>query len=55
MEEGRVRNAARKFNQVDSYVYERLRSLRIMREGRNLRAGEAEAEAWTRDYFHQLA
>ena len=48
----RTGNAARKFNQVDDYVCERLRSLRIKRKGRNLRAGEA--QAWTRDYFHQL-
>ncbi len=48
----RTGNAARKFNQVDEYIWRRLRSLRIMRKGRNLRAGEA--EGWTRDYFHQL-
>ena len=48
----RTGNAARKFKQVDSYVYERLRDLRIARKGRNLRAGEA--SAWTRDYFHHL-
>jgi group II intron reverse transcriptase/maturase len=45
-------NAARKFNQIDSYVWRRLRLLRIIRKGRNLRAGEA--EGWTRDYFHHL-
>jgi group II intron reverse transcriptase/maturase len=48
----RTGNAARKFNQVDEYIWRRLRNLRIMRKGRNLRAGEA--EGWTRDYFHQL-
>ena len=48
----RTGNAARKFKQVDSYVYEQLRRLRIQRKGRQLRAGEA--TAWTRDYFHQL-
>ena len=48
----RTGNAARKFNQVDSYVWQRLRHLRIQRKGRHLRAGEA--GNWTRDYFHQL-
>ena len=42
-------NAAAKFNQLDSYVYERLRALRIKRAGSKLRAGQA--EQWTRDYF----
>ena len=42
-------NAAAKFNQLDSYVYRRLRTLRIKRAGRNLRAGEW--EKWTRAYF----
>jgi hypothetical protein len=46
----RTGNAARKFNQVDSYVWERLRALRVKRKGRALRAGEA--ERWTRDSFH---
>ena len=48
----RTGNAARKFNQVDSYVWQRLRSLRVMRKGRNLRAGES--TAWSSEYFHQL-
>jgi group II intron reverse transcriptase/maturase len=42
-------NAAAKFNRVDSYVYRRLRSLRVKRAGSKLRAGVA--EKWTRDYF----
>jgi len=42
-------NAAQKFNEIDSYVYRRLRSLRIKRAGSKLRAGQA--ERWTRDYF----
>lgn len=45
-------NAAKRFNQVDSYVYQRLRSLRVKRKGRALKAGEA--SRWTRDYFHNL-
>ncbi len=42
-------NAARSFNQIDSYVYERLRSLRIKRAGRQLVPGAV--EKWDRDYF----
>src|SRR5918996_2054487 len=45
----RTGNAARKFNQLDSYVYRRLRRLMVGRRGRNLRAGQA--TAWTRDWF----
>ena len=45
-------NAAKRFNQIDGYVWQRLRSLRVQRKGRNLRAGEA--TKWTRDYFHNL-
>ena len=45
----RTGNAARRFNALDTYVWQRLRSLRIKRKGRHLRAGES--ERWTRDYF----
>ena len=45
----RTGNAARRFNQLDSYVWQRLRSLRVKRKGRNLRPGEV--ERWSRDYF----
>ncbi len=45
----RTGNASDKFNQIDSYVWQRLRKLRLARKGRNLRAGEA--ENWTRAYF----
>jgi RNA-directed DNA polymerase len=45
----RTGNAAEKFNQLDSYVWERLRALRVKRKGRQLQAGES--ERWTRDYF----
>jgi RNA-directed DNA polymerase len=48
----RTGNAARRFNEVDSYVWQRLRSLRIKRKGRNLRAGEV--ERWDRDFFVDL-
>jgi group II intron reverse transcriptase/maturase len=44
-------NADAKFNQLDSYVYRRLRALRVKRAGSRLRAGQA--ERWTRDYFVQ--
>jgi len=48
----RTGNAAQRFNQVDTYGWRRLRELRVRRQGRNLRAGEA--DRWTRDYFHNL-
>jgi hypothetical protein len=48
----RTGNAAKRFNQVDGYVWRRLLNLRIKRKGRNLRAGEA--EAWSREYFWNL-
>ncbi len=48
----RTGNAARRFNQLDSYVWRRLRTLRIKRKGRQLRPGEA--DRWTSDYFHNL-
>jgi len=45
-------NAAGKFNQVDSYVWRRLRALVRKRKGRNLRAGEI--ARWTRRAFHEI-
>ncbi len=45
-------NAARKFNQLDGYVWMRLRKLMRRRKGRNLRAGEM--NRWTRAAFHKL-
>jgi len=45
----RTGNADVKFNQLDSYVWQRLRALRVKRSGSKLRAGQA--ERWTRDYF----
>jgi len=48
----RTGNAARQFGSLDSYVVRRLRDLRVRRQGRNLRAGEA--DDWTRDYFETL-
>ena len=48
----RTGNAARKFNQLDSYVWRRLRGLRRKRKGRHLKAGEA--ATWTRESFWNL-
>jgi len=48
----RTGNASAKFNQVDSYVWMRLRKLVRKRKGRNLRAGEM--QRWTRSAFHEL-
>lgn len=45
-------NAARKFNQLDSHVYGRLRRFLVKRKGRNLKAGEF--KQWTRDFFWSL-
>jgi group II intron reverse transcriptase/maturase len=45
----RTGNAARKFNQLDSYVYRRLRAFMVKRRGRNLRAGQA--DEWSREWF----
>jgi RNA-directed DNA polymerase len=48
----RTGNAARSFNQIDSYVYERLRGLRVKRAGRKLDGRMA--SKWTREYFQHL-
>jgi group II intron reverse transcriptase/maturase len=48
----RTGNAARSFNQIDSYVYQRLRDLLIKRAGRN--ADARKTRTWTRDYFWSL-
>jgi RNA-directed DNA polymerase len=48
----RTGNAAKRLNQLDSYVWRRLRTLRVKRKGRHLRPGEA--KRWTREYFHNL-
>jgi len=45
-------NAAKHFNQIDTYVYERLRGSRVRRAGRQLSAGES--TKWTRDFFWNL-
>jgi group II intron reverse transcriptase/maturase len=48
----RTGNAAKRFNQLDTYVWRRLRHLRLARKGRNLRPGEA--KNWTRESFWNL-
>jgi RNA-directed DNA polymerase len=48
----RTGNAAEKFNQLDSYVWRRLRSFLVRRKGRHLKAGEA--GQWTREFFWDL-
>ena len=45
----RTGNAAIKFNQVDTYVWKRLKRFMKKRKGRNLHAGEA--ERWNEDFF----
>jgi RNA-directed DNA polymerase len=45
-------NASARFNQLDSYVWMRLRALVRKRHGRNLRA--TEMHRWTRRAFHEL-
>ena len=48
----RTGNAARSFKQIDSFVYERLKAMRVKRAARQLTAGKA--STWTRDYFVNL-
>jgi RNA-directed DNA polymerase len=48
----RTGNAARRFIQLDNYVWQRLCDLRVERKGRHLRAGEV--DRWTCDYFYNL-
>jgi RNA-directed DNA polymerase len=48
----RTGNAATRFIQLDSYVWRRLHSLRLMRKGRTLKPGEA--ICWTSEYFASL-
>jgi RNA-directed DNA polymerase len=47
----RTGNAAKKFLQVDDYVWRRLKGFLVKRQGRNLHAGRA--DAWTPDFFVQ--
>jgi len=45
----RTGNVAKKFNQLDTYVWRRLQSFLVKRKGRNLRPGEW--RDWTADFF----
>ncbi len=45
-------NAAKRFNQLDSYVWRRLVALRVKRKGRNLQADDV--SRWTREAFETL-
>jgi len=45
----RTGNAARKFNQIDGYVWHRLCRFLVKRRGRNLKPGDT--SRWTRDFF----
>jgi len=47
----RTGNAARRFNQLDTYVWQRLHRFMVKRHGRTLRAGQA--AQWNREFFHQ--
>ena len=44
----RTGNAAKRFNQVDAYVWRRLGRF-VKRQGRNLRPGKP--KRWSRDFF----
>jgi len=46
----RTGNAAKKFNQLDTYVWQRLHQFLVRRKGRNLKPGEA--KQWRRDFFY---
>ena len=48
----RTGNASRKFVNIDRYVVDRLRDLRVQRAGRDLRPGQI--VGWTREYFETL-
>jgi len=48
----RTGNAASKFHEIDRYAAWRLKRLLIKRQGRHLRAGQA--DRWTRQWFHEL-
>jgi RNA-directed DNA polymerase len=45
-------NAAKRFNQLDTYVWRRLLALRIKRKGRHLKPGEV--KRWSRESFYDL-
>jgi RNA-directed DNA polymerase len=48
----RTGNVETRFNQLDSYVWQRLLGLRLARKGRNVQPGEV--DRWSSQYFHGL-
>jgi group II intron reverse transcriptase/maturase len=48
----RTGNAAKKFNQIDTHVWRRLRGFMVKRKGRHLRPGET--QHWNCDFFWRL-
>jgi group II intron reverse transcriptase/maturase len=48
----RTGNAAKRFNELDGYVWRQLQALRVKRKGRHLKPGEV--DRWTREYFESL-
>jgi len=48
----RTGNAAKRFNQLDSYIHQRLRRFMKARKGRHLKAGEH--AKWSREFFWAL-
>ena len=48
----RTGNAARKFNQLGTYVWKRLHRFEVKRKGRHL--GPGQAAVWDRDFFQRL-
>jgi len=48
----RTGNAAKRFNQLDSYIHQRLRRFMKARKGRHMKAGDH--AKWTREFFWAL-
>ncbi|MEZ4372381.1 MAG: reverse transcriptase domain-containing protein [Polyangiaceae bacterium] len=48
----RTGNAAKRFNQLDTYVWKQLQGLLVARKGRHLKPKQV--DRWDRDYFHRL-
>ena len=48
----RTGKAANKFRDIDRYVWQRLKTLRVKQKGRHLKPGDA--ARWSEDYFHSL-
>ncbi|MCB9587784.1 MAG: group II intron reverse transcriptase/maturase [Polyangiaceae bacterium] len=48
----RTGNAAKRFNQLDTYVWKQLKGLLVARKGRHLKPKQV--DRWDRDYFYRL-